>query len=317
MRDQSLVSVIIVNWNVGEMLVRCLRSLFDHNALLNLEVFVVDNHSNDGSPELVRREFPQVRLTENEENVGFARANNQSIRQANGKYILLLNPDTLWTDGSLGKMVDFMDSHKEVGITGPRLMNADRQSIQYWGGRRSPTVLDTFFEYTKLIRLFPNARLFGRYLMSDWDHTDSREVEAVSGACLLIRSETIKEVGLLDEGYALYQEDIDWCRRVGMKGWKIWYFAQAEVIHFGRQSTLQDPGQSTLKAVRGIYRYYHKFFGPNTAIGVWLLIMPASIVKLLAWTVVYMLGLGSREVALKRVKGYWEICRILPNGTSL
>jgi GT2 family glycosyltransferase len=306
------LSVIIVNWNVRDLLEDCLRSLFTYNAELALEVYVVDNHSSDGSVEFLKRDFPQVKLIENDENIGFSKANNQGIHHAQGRYILLLNPDTVWVDDSLQRMVTFMDNHPEIGVVGPKLLNADKQSIQYCGARRLPRPLDTFFEYTRLSSLFPRNRLLGRHLMADWDHTDSREVDCLSGACLLVRRETIQEVGLLDEGYPLYQEDIDWCHRVGLTQWKLYYFAEAHLIHVGRQSTLQNRGPSTINAVRGVYLYYHKFHGATAVLWVWLLIWLASIAKLLVWVVVFLLRPGSRELALKQMKAFWKVCWLPP-----
>lgn len=313
MPETGFLSVIIVNWNVRDLLAECLRSLFAHIASPAVEVIVVDNDSHDGSVDLLKNEFPQVTLIENEDNIGFARANNQGIRRALGRYILLLNPDTIWMDDSLTRMVSFMDGHPEVGVAGPRLLNADRKSIQYWGARRLPLPLDTFIEYTKLDRLFPLNQLAGRYLMTDWDHADSREVECLSGACLLIRRETIEEVGLLDEGYPLYFEDTDWCHRVGLTGRQLYYFADAQLVHIGRQSTLQNRGPSTVNAVRGIYRYYRKFHGVPTVLWVWLLIWQASMVKAVAWGVIFLIHCGNRELALKQMRAYWNICRLPPN----
>ena len=310
MSEMITVSVIIVNWNVRRLLRNCLRSLFSHNSQLALEVWVVDNHSSDHSAKLLRRDFPGVRLIENENNIGFARASNQGIRQAWGRYILLLNPDTVWVDDSLSGMVAFMDGHPGVGAVGPKLLNADRQSIQYWGARRLPRPLDTFYEYTKLNLLFPCNRHFGRYLMADWDHADSREVDCLSGACLLVRRKTIQEVGLLDEDYPVYWEDTDWCHRVGLTQWKLYYLASAQLVHIGRQSTLQNRGPSTINAVRGIYRYYRKLHGPLTALWIWMLIWPASMAKMLGWVVVFLFKSGGRELALRQMGVYWKICRL-------
>ena len=277
------VSVIIVNWNVKRLIVECLRSLFSHHADLSMEVTVVDNASADGSVERLRREFPHVRLIENPENVGFARANNQGIREATGRYVLLLNPDTVWIDDSLQRMVRFMDAHDGIGVLGPKLLNTDGKSIQFWGARRLPLPLDTFFEFTKLSALFPRNRLLGRQLLGYWGHADSRDVECVSGSCLFIRRKTIEDVGLLDEGYPLYFEDTDWCHRVKIARWGCYYLAEAQLIHIGQQSSLQNRGPSTIKAVRGVYRYYRKFYGRTTVLWIWLLLSSASLAKVLAW----------------------------------
>ena len=289
-------------------MVQSLRSLFAYNPTLTLDVCVVDNHSSDDSTMFIQREFSQVNLIENNENVGFARANNQGIRQARGQYVLLINPDTLWTDDSLQQMVDYMNNHPNIGVLGPKLLNADAQSIQYWGARRLPRPLDTFFEYSKLSSVFPRSRLFGRLLMGDWDHMDSREVQCLSGACLLIRRETLKEVGLFDEGYPLYAEDTDWCHRVHLTDWKMYYFAEARLIHIGQQSSLQNRGAATINAVRGVYRYHRKFHGVGAALVLWLLVWITSIAKIFGWTAVFLAKAGYRKLALKQIRSYWRIC---------
>ena len=313
MPEMITLSVIIVNWNVRNLLVDCLRSLFAYNTPLALEAYVVDNHSTDGSVELLKRDFPQVKLIVNDKNIGFSRANNQGIHQAQGRYILLLNPDTVWVDDSLRRMVIFMDSHPEIGVIGPKLLNSDRQSIQYWGARKLPRPLDTFFEYTKLSSLFPSNHLLGRYRMEYWDHADSREVDCLSGACLLIRRETIQEVGLLDEIYSLYWEDTDWCHRVVLSRLKIYYWTEAQLVHLGGQSSLQNRGPSVVMFVRGAYLYFRKFYGFTGALRVWLLLWPASLAKLLAWSIIAILRSTSRELAFKQLKAYWTICLLFPS----
>ena len=312
MIESTVVSVVIVNWNVRKLVVNCLRSLIARNPSLILDISVIDNNSSDGSGELIRREFPQIKLIQNLENVGFSRANNQGIREAQGQYILLLNPDTLWVDDSLQRMVEYMNSHPEVGVLGPKLLNADAQSIQYWGARRLPRPLDTFFEYSKLSSIFPRNRLFGRHLMGNWNHTDSREVECLSGACMLIRQQTLQEVGLLDENYPLYTEDTDWCYRVHLTNWKMYYFAEARLIHIGQQSSLQNRGKATINAVRGIYRYHRKFYGVAALLMVWFLVWITSIAKIFGWAALFLIRANGRELALKQMKTYWNVCCLLP-----
>ena len=278
-----------------------------------MEVFVIDNNSRDDSVDSLRRDFPQIQLIENKENVGFSRANNQGISKASGQYVLLLNPDTFWVDDSLQRMVSFMENRQEIGVVGPKLLNADGKSVQFWCARRLPRPRDTFFEFTKLSYLFPNNRLTGRYLMSYWDHNDSRKVECLSGACLLIRRETLSEVGLLDESYPLYCEDTDWCHRVGLSRWHLHYYAEAQLIHIGQQSSLQNRGLSTVMAVRGLYRYYRKFYGNATALWIWFLICSVSVAKLIVWALIFVIRSNDqRRIARNQVKAYWMICRLLP-----
>jgi len=312
MNESTVVSVIIVNWNVRDLLANCLSSLFTCNPSLTLDVCVIDNNSIDGSFALIHHKFPHIKLIQNIENIGFSRANNQGIREAQGKYILLLNPDTLWIDDSLQQMVEYMNNHPEVGVLGPKLLNTDVQSIQYWGARRLPRPLDTFFEYSKLSSIFPRSHVFNRQLMGDWDHTDSREVQCLSGACLLIRREALHEVGLLDEGYLLYSEDTDFCHRVYLTDWKMYYFAGARLIHIGQQSSLHNRGSATINAVRGIYRYHRKFHGLGASLFVWLLIWITSIAKIFGWLAIFIVKADDRNLAVKQIQSYWEVCCLPP-----
>jgi hypothetical protein len=305
------VSIIIVSWNVRDCLSNCLKSVFATSSRISVEVFVIDNHSTDGSVEAVRREFPTVRLVENSVNVGFATANNQGIQQSSGEYVLLLNPDTLMLEGSLDRVLQVMESDAKVGVTGPKLLNEDG-TIQYWCARALPRPRDSFFEYSKLSALFPRSRLFGRYLMGYWDHRDSREVECLSGACLFIRRRTLEEVGALDEGYPLYTEDTDWCHRVRDAGWKLYYCADAQVIHIGQQSSSQNRGRSTVSAVYGVYRYHRKFNGRWAAVSAWLLLSMTSIFKLIAWSALGVTRIAGRERAAEQVRAYWEVCKLWP-----
>lgn len=310
--SDRLLSVVIVNWNVRELLGNCLRSLFACNPALDLEVCVVDNASQDGSIEFLRHNFPQINLIENDSNVGFSQANNQGIGKASGRYILLLNPDTVWLDDSLSQMVYFLENNKEIGVIGPKLLNADRTSIQYMGARRLPRPSDTFFEYTRLSTWFPNNGLFGRSLMGEWDHLSSREVECLSGACLLIRAEVIEDVGLLDEGYGLYVEDIDWCHRVFLSKWKLFYLVDAQLVHIGRQSTLQIRGPSTIRALRGWYRYYHKFYGMPTTLWAWFLLWLVSLGKFCIWLLIFLLKKRDRQSVWGELKVAWQILWLSP-----
>lgn len=182
------LSVCVVNWNVCDDLANCLDSLRDGMRGVDGEIIVVDNASADGSLEMVRRRFPHVRLIANDANVGFAAANVQAMHESSGRHILLLNPDTLVPPGAMRELVDFADAHPEAGIVGPKLVYGDG-SLQA-SCRCFPTIQAALFRNTVLGGLFPNARASSCYLMEDWDHSSVREVDWVSGACLMVRRET-------------------------------------------------------------------------------------------------------------------------------
>lgn len=305
------LSIVIVSWNVRALLGQCLASLSSQLGTLSHEVIVVDNDSTDGTDSLVHQEFGDFSFVQNRDNVGFSRANNQGIRQCRGRYILLLNPDTLCVDNSIERLVEFMETHCDVGAVGPKLVNPDG-SVQFEGARRLPSPFDTFCEYTRLSALFPNSRWARRHLINDWDHQDSRPVECLSGACIMMRRDVIEEVGELDEGYPFNFEDIDWCHRVGQSHWRLHYLATTAITHIGRQSIMKNRGVAALGAMRGVYRYYAKFYGRGTGLMVWALLWPVSVVKLLLWTAVYLIRPAQRQLAWEQAKTFWTICWLSP-----
>ena len=197
------LSVVIVNWNAEGYLMRCLDSVFNGMDGISHEVIVVDNASADGSVMKVREKFPSVILLENRENSGYGKANNQGIRKSNGRNILILNPDTIVMPGSIGKLVRFIDANKQFGAAGPKILNPDK-TAQYECARNFPSPLTEFFVLTTLYKRFPKSRIFGSYLMTYWDHNDSREVDLISGACMLIKKEVFDAVGLFDENFFMY-----------------------------------------------------------------------------------------------------------------
>ena len=242
-----LVSICIVNWNTREDLRRCLRSLPAGAGALDLEIFVVDNASSDGSPEMVAGEFPHVQLIRNTRNTGFAHANNQAIRRCRGDYVLLLNSDTVVHPGALAQLVAGMESDPRVGIGGPKLLNADG-SLQY-SCRRFPTFTAGIFRNNALGQRFARSKQVRDYLMTDFDHAVDAEVDWVSGAVLCIRRATLEQIGMLDERFFIYCEDVDWCYTAHQAGWKVVYFPAAVITHIiGRSSDL---------AVEAMVRAHH------------------------------------------------------------
>ena len=233
------LSVVIVNWNVREMLRACLSSIFAgwNDDPGRLEVIVVDNASPDGSAEMVRTDFPQVILIENHGNPGFAVANNQAIRVSNGRSVMLLNPDTEVLGDALGDMVRYLDANPAVGMVAPKLLNSDG-SVQS-SRRRFPTLATAFLESTVIQQWWRDNRVLRNYYMQDRSDDEMHDVDFAMGACLMVRRKVIDEVGLLDEGFFMYSEEVDWCRRIKQAGWRIVYLPVARVIHHGGQSSKQ------------------------------------------------------------------------------
>jgi GT2 family glycosyltransferase len=230
------LSVIIVNYNVRAYLEQCLRTVFTALEGLEGEVFVVDNQSTDGSVELVREKFPHVKLIANTENVGFSRANNQAIRVAQGEYVLLLNPDTVVGEDVFHKVVGFMDAHPRSGGLGVKMIDGTGHFLPE-SKRGLPTPQVAFFKIIGLSRLFPKSRLFGRYHLGHLPENEAAPIEILSGACMFLRKKTLDEVGLLDESFFMYGEDIDLSYRITLGGYDNWYFPDARIIHYKGEST--------------------------------------------------------------------------------
>ncbi len=246
-----LLSICIVNWNTRDDLRQCLQSLPGGAGELTLEVFVVDNASTDGSPAMVSSEFPQVTLLRNPNNSGFAHANNQALARCRGDYLLLLNSDTVVHPGALSAFVDAMEAQPEAGIGGAKLLNSDG-SLQF-SCRRFPTFTAGLLRNNPIGRLFPGNAKVQDYLMTDFDHNVAAEVDWVSGAALCMRRATLEQIGLLDETYFMYCEDVDWCYRAHQAGWKIYYFPEAVITH--------HIGRSSDKAVAAMVRAHHHSMG--------------------------------------------------------
>ncbi|MEM1054082.1 MAG: glycosyltransferase family 2 protein [Bacteroidota bacterium] len=272
------VSVVIVTYNVREFLEQALESVQRASTGLRVETWVVDNDSADGSVEMVRQRFPDVHLIANEENVGFATANNQALRQMNGRYALVLNPDTILQEDTLRELVTFMDANPETGAAGCRILNPDG-TFAPESRRAFPTPAVAFFRLTGLSRLFPDSPTIGRYNLTYLPQDEVCEVDALSGSCMMVRREAILEdgsgfkvqgspsvapvaelrtpnpelrcaAGLFDEAFFMYGEDLDWCYRIQQAGWKIQYTPSTQIVHY--------KGESTKK---GDLRYVRLFYG--------------------------------------------------------
>ncbi len=230
------LSVIIVNYNVRAYLEQCLRTVFTALDGIEGDVFVVDNQSNDGSVEMVREKFPQVRLIANADNVGFSRANNQAIRASDAEYVVLLNPDTVVGEDIFRKVLDFLDAHPKAGGLGVKMIDGTGHFLPE-SKRGLPTPAVAFYKIIGLTRMFPHSRIFGRYHLGHMEENEAARIEILSGACMFLRKETLNKVGLLDESFFMYGEDIDLSYRITLGGYENWYFPDARIIHYKGEST--------------------------------------------------------------------------------
>ena len=243
--------IIIVNFNTASLLKECLKSIEENRGDIYLEILVVDNNSEDQSVEMVKKDFPQVKLIANLENIGFARGVNQALNVTKGRYFLLLNPDAKILPGVLRGLVDFMDQNKDAAISGVQLLNPDgtkQNSIANF-----PSLAQELFNKSLLRILFPK-----RYPSKYQEFVSPIEVESVIGACMIIRPEAVKEVGELDPGYFLFLEETDWCYQMKKRGWKIYHLPQLQAIHKQGQSLLGFKSKGRIEYYRSYYRFFKK-----------------------------------------------------------
>lgn len=298
------ISVIIVSWNVRELLANCLRSVFAQTELA-LQIIVVDSASSDGSPELVAEQFPQVELLACQENVGFPRGNNLGLERANGRFILLLNPDTIVHGDALARMVSYLQQYPAVGVLGPQLLNDDG-SVQS-SRRRFPTLGTAVFESTWLQPFAPQAVL-DHYYARDVGDGETAVVEWVMGACLMTRQEVVAQVGGLDEAYFMYSEELDYCRRIHEAGWQVVYYPEAQVTHLSGKSSEQAVTQRHINFNRAKLRYFRKYHGRFTAAVLRVFLLVSYGWQLALEAIKGAVG-HKRPLRWQRVKAYWMVLR--------
>ena len=258
------LSVIIVNYNVVYFLEQCLNSVIGASKNLNVEIFVVDNNSVDGSAELVRDKFPDVQLIQNKENTGFSKANNQAIHLADGTYILLLNPDTVVEEDTFEKTFKFMNENPEAGGLGVRMIDGKGKFLpESKRGFPSPSV--AFYKIFGLSKLFPKSKTFGQYHLGYLSEFEINEVDVLSGAFMLMRKETLNKVGLLDETFFMYGEDIDLSYRIKLGGYKNFYFPETKIIHYKGESTKKSSVNYVLVFYKAMVIFAKKHLSVNNA----------------------------------------------------
>jgi GT2 family glycosyltransferase len=298
------VSIIIVNWNTRDILRSCLRSVYEQTQDISSEVIVIDNASTDGSSTMIKKEFPQVILMENSENCGFAAANNQGIEIAQGRYLLLLNSDTIILDGAIQKTTAFADQHPEAAVVGCRVLNPDH-SLQMTCFMY-PGLLNLMLSSTYLYKLFPRSRFFGRERMSWWDRNDIREVDVVTGCFMLVRKEAIRQVGVMDESFFVYGEETDWCYRFKKAGWKNLFYPNARIVHLGGASSGKVRPEMIIQLRTSILYFIRKhrsalvFQLSKLFMAIWLL------VRVPYWAIVGFVSKKNSSQARETAKAYWR-----------
>jgi GT2 family glycosyltransferase len=252
------LSVCIVTYQARDWLRRCLESLYQNTQLSPIEIIIVDNGSVDGVREMLEREFPRASFIGNDSNQGYTRPMNQALQEAQGRYLLQLNPDTVILPEALDRLVHFMGKHPQAGICGPKVLNPD-DSLQKQCRRGEPRPLAVISYFLGLSKLFPNNKQFGEYLLEYVDEDQTVKVAAVSGSCMLIRREVVDQIGYLDEQFYAYQEDTDYCTRARKAGWEVFYLADSQIIHYGgKGGSRVEPFRSIVEWHRSYLIYYRK-----------------------------------------------------------
>lgn len=293
------LSITICSWNTIDDLRLCLQSLAAVRDEANFEVIVVDNNSEDGSPQMVETEHPWVRLVKMTQNLGFVGGQNYAMSNRKGLHAMPLNSDTIVHPGAIKGLAEYLESHPEVGIVAPKLLNPDG-SLQF-SCRRFPNPVAALFRNTPLGKLFPNNRFTREYLMQDWEHNAPREVDWVSGAAFLVRGELLAEIGYFDPEYIMYCEDVDMCFQTWKAGKKVVYLPELEITHAIGRSTDKAPNRMIGRFHKSMFRFYRKNMVPSMPVVArpFALAMAASALSLRAGVFI----VGNKIDILKRKIG--------------
>jgi GT2 family glycosyltransferase len=308
------LSIIIINWNTKDLLIQCLTSTPQMIQGFKIEILVVDNGSQDGSGSEVKKRFPFVRLIENDQNLGFARAVNQGLQKASGRYVLLLNPDTRVKNGAIERLMSFMDAHPKAGISGAQLLNSNgskQNSIANF-----PSLATELLNKSLLRWLSP-----GKFPGKEKDYPEPIEVDSVIGACMMVRREALDQVGLLDEDYFLFLEETDWCYRMKRAGWKIYYVPDAEVYHFQGKSAEKEKKRARVEYFRSRYHFFKKNKGNLQ----WVILLGGLLIRLgfellsmaVASVVTFFAIKGWRKKLAIYTYLFWWHVRFCPEGMGL
>lgn len=294
------VSIVIVNWNACQITCDCLKSVYGQTGNINFEVIVVDNASTDGSAEMVKRNFPRVTLVENSENLGFARANNIGIRTSKGRYACLVNSDVIMLEDCIKNLMSFMDKHPTIGMAGPRILNPDR-TLQP-SCRHFPTIWNNLCPALGLNRIFPKSAFFSGWIMNYWNHDSVRSVDALSGCFWMVRRKALNEVGLLDEDFFIYGEDLDWCKRFHKADWDVAFSPGAEAVHIGGASSANAPIKFYLEMQKADLQYWRKHHGRFMAAAYKMIILLRHMLRAIVRALQYMFCPSGREAALFKLR---------------
>ena len=294
------VSVVIVSWNTQELVRQCLKSLESARTRLSVEMILVDNASADDTVKLVREQFPWVKVLQNATNVGFAKANNIGIGISSGEYIALINSDVVVPDGCLEKMVDYLNQQADIGMLGPKMILRDGSVGQ--SCYRSPTVWRWFCNAVGLNFFFGEDMAPGDSATKDFNHDKIREVDVLTGWFWLVRRKATDRIGVLDDQFFMYGEDLDWPKRFHDGGWRVVFYPEAYAIHYCGASSAQAPSRFYVEMNRANLQYFRKHHGLPGVVGFWLTTWLHQILRITGYCFVYMLNQSNRANAHYKVR---------------
>jgi GT2 family glycosyltransferase len=295
------LSIIIVSWNTKKLLLDCLTSLQPCSTNRNIEIIVVDNASSDGSPEAVAKEFPNVRLILNDANLGFSMANNIGIRQCRGRFVCLMNSDVKVLDNCVEMLIDYLDKHPRIGLLGPKIFFPD-MTVQS-SCRRYPSLWNNFCGFFWLNRLFPKIPFFAAEHMFYFAYDSVKRVDVLVGCFVVARREAIEEVGLLDEDFFFYGEDLDWSKRFRDKGWEIVFYPDAHAIHYARSSSAKAPVRFAIEQQKSVLLYWKKHHSAFSIIVFSLMNIIRHSIRILGSSASYILYPSRRIRTGKEIRG--------------
>jgi GT2 family glycosyltransferase len=295
-----VVSVIIVNWNARDYLLQCLASLSSEVCRDPMEVIVVDNDSSDGSPEAVENQFPHVRLIRSGANLGFARANNLGVAHSRGRYLAFVNSDVKVLKDCLTTLVDYCDQHPDVGMAGPRIIGGDGKLQRSCRG--FPTVWNMFCRAMALDAMFPRVKICSGYAMKYWPQENLRPVDILTGCFWLVRREALNQVGMLDESFFMYGEDMDWCKRFWNGGWKLMFVPSAEAIHYGGASSSNAPVRFYIERQRADLQYWTKHHHWPAVASYFLISCAHLVLRSIGYTFALGFARGKRQAYSHKVR---------------
>lgn len=305
------ISVVIVNWNTRELLLDCVASLIEQTRASTLEIIVVDNASRDGSMEAFAERFPQVISIRNQDNLGFSKANNQGLRIARGRYLCLVNSDVKALDGVLDKLRAFMEDQPDVGAVAPRTVGGDLKLRK--NCREYPTIRNAFCQAIFLDQLFPSVRAFRGRSLRDFDYGTTQEIEVLSGCFIMVRRVVIETVGMLDERFFIYSEDVDWCKRIRAGGWKVVFLPSAEAIHYGGSSSTVERVLFNREMMKANLQYWRKHHGRSATLLFWAIQIFGTALRAVGWSVLTLFRLGHSRCRDQAIE-YWRILKWLLTG---